>query len=80
MAAGEVLNALPAILHNTSSDRHEADVRIAANTTSLHCGDSSSLDGSIPMFLTLPFLARFQIVLIYNVYMFPIVLIDLYFI
>ena len=37
MAAGEVLNTLPAILHNTSSDRHEADVRIAANTTSLHC-------------------------------------------
>ena len=37
MAAGEVLNALPAILHNTSVDRHEADARIAANTTWLHC-------------------------------------------
>ena len=37
MAAGVVLNALPAILHNTSVDRHEADARIAANTTSLHC-------------------------------------------
>ena len=37
MAAGEVLKALPVILHNTSVDRHEADARIAANTTSLHC-------------------------------------------
>ena len=37
MAAGEVLNALPAILHSTSVYRHEADARIAANTTSLHC-------------------------------------------
>ena len=37
MAAGEVLNALPAILHNTSADRHETDACIAANTTSPHC-------------------------------------------
>ena len=32
-----MLHALPAILHNTSADRHEADARIAANNTSLHC-------------------------------------------
>ena len=37
MAAGEVLNDLLAIFHNSSVDRHEADARIAANTTSLHC-------------------------------------------
>ena len=33
----EVLNALPAIVHNSSVVRHETDARIAANTTSLHC-------------------------------------------